>query len=253
MYKRFPIHSLLLFSVVTSGFVLFNERKVAENPALVKGVAVVELFTSEGCSSCPPADKLLRKMDAENKNVYVLSYHVDYWNRLGWKDPYSQAAFTARQQHYANRFALKSIYTPQVVVNGAEEFVGSDEPRLRSSITERSTVDHLDLQVKRTGAATLSISYTLSHPEPVFLHLALVQPQATTVVKRGENGGRTLHHVNVVRDFKTTEPQGATGSAEITIPADLQSTACDVILFAQQKKSDRITAAQRATVPLFAN
>src|SRR5439155_1000874 len=98
------------------------------------GFALLELFTSEGCSSCPPADALLARLASEarrsGRRVYALSFHVDYWDRLGWKDRFSSAAFTQRQGDYARRFRLASLYTPQLVVNGAQEIVGSDAPRV---------------------------------------------------------------------------------------------------------------------------
>jgi len=101
------------------------------------GFAVVELFTSEGCSSCPPADEILAKIAREYPdNVYVLGFHVDYWDRLGWRDIYSSADYTHRQQKYAQLFNLNSIYTPQAIVNGKHEFVGSNESSLRSAIEE---------------------------------------------------------------------------------------------------------------------
>src|ERR1700709_1958776 len=102
------------------------------------GFAVVELFTSEGCSSCPAADDVVAKVQNENndKPVYILAYHVDYWNRLGWKDVFSDAAYSKRQNQYAAWLNLESIYTPQVVVNGNKEFVGSQESTLRSVIKD---------------------------------------------------------------------------------------------------------------------
>ena len=105
------------------------------------GCALVELFTSEGCYSCPPADELVNKLAKENKqNVFILSYHVDYWNKLGWKDKFSKAEFTNRQQQYAAYFNKEGVYTPQIVVNGKTEFVGSDEKKLYSTINNAVSV-----------------------------------------------------------------------------------------------------------------
>src|SRR5579871_1462623 len=100
------------------------------------GFAVVELFTSEGCSSCPPADQLIARIQQEEKDqpVYILAFHVDYWDRLGWKDACSDHRYTQRQNQYASWFKLQSIYTPEIVVNGRDEFVGSQEKTLRSAI-----------------------------------------------------------------------------------------------------------------------
>lgn len=110
-------------------------KSIANADSTAKSVAVVELFTSEGCSSCPPADALLTKVGSEGqRNVYVLSYHVDYWGRLGWKDAFSKREWTARQRAYVNRFNLESAYTPQAVVNGSEEFVGSSSLQLHTSV-----------------------------------------------------------------------------------------------------------------------
>src|ERR1700730_14813133 len=101
-----------------------------------KGFAVVELFTSEGCSSCPPADELVARIQKENNDqpVYILAFHVDYWNNLGWKDSFSSSAFSKRQNQYADWLNLRSVYTPQVILNGRKEFVGSDEGLLRNAI-----------------------------------------------------------------------------------------------------------------------
>src|SRR5262245_9342561 len=100
--------------------------------------ALLELFTSEGCSSCPPADALLARLASEARNagrrVYALSFHVDYWDRLGWKDRYSSAAYSKRQGEYARRFRLASLYTPQLVVNGEQEMVGSDARSVEAAL-----------------------------------------------------------------------------------------------------------------------
>jgi hypothetical protein len=100
----------------------------------IKGFALVELYTSEGCSSCPPADELVGKLSGTAENVIVLSYHVDYWDNLGWKDGYSSPLYSGRQKEYGNYFHMNSVYTPQIIVNGEVEFVGSNEGRLKESI-----------------------------------------------------------------------------------------------------------------------
>jgi hypothetical protein len=210
---------------------------------------VVELFTSEGCSSCPPADKLLRRLAAENKDVYVLSYHVDYWDYLGWKDPFSQVQFSSRQRQYAQQFGLKSVYTPQVVVNGAEEFVGSDEVRLRSVLQKSSVLPGIDVKVERKDEATVAVTYSLPTGGPHLLQVALVQPQAVTTVKRGENKGKTLEHVNVVRRLKTVPVIEGNGTIMLTVHSSLKETPLEVIVFTQQKANSKITAAIRTAVP----
>ena len=111
------------------------EKKTAGN---FEPVAVIELFTSQGCSSCPPADRLLAKTNrtSNGRNIFTLSFHVDYWNRLGWADPFSQSAFSKRQEHYVSSLNASGSYTPQAVVNGTTEFVGSNESSLNRAIAK---------------------------------------------------------------------------------------------------------------------
>src|ERR1700761_5494846 len=117
-----------------------------------KGFAVVELFTSEGCSSCPEADELIARVQQRDRDlpVYVLAYHVDYWDRLGWKDAFSDAAYTDRQKRYASWLKVTSIYTPQVVVNGQTEFVGSESIALTNAIKTALQQTH-EVQVSLSG------------------------------------------------------------------------------------------------------
>src|SRR5476649_2001101 len=119
------IACLGLAAIITQAFIKDKKTVSPEN----KGFAVIELFTSEGCSSCPPADALVAKVQKESadKPVYILAFHVDYWNRLGWKDAFSSAEYSYRQSQYARWLKLSSVYTPQIVVNGHTEFVGSEE------------------------------------------------------------------------------------------------------------------------------
>jgi hypothetical protein len=232
---------LLVILVAASGFGKVKEKEITGKLTNEKGMAILELFTSEGCSSCPPADQLLAAMQAENKELFVLSYHVDYWDGSGWKDPFSQAAFSNRQRQYAQNFHLESIYTPQVVVNGIEEFVGSDKQRMLRSLQGKN-LEELKLDVERKDRATLNLSCPLNNKTSSYLQAAFVQPQATTVVKGGENQGRTLTHVNIVRQLVTLETKKP-GTIELKIPVALQGTAFKVILFVQQKADMKITAA----------
>ncbi len=196
------IKLLLSVSLLTCTVADKKEAKIKNE---MEGFAVIELFTSEGCSSCPPADKLLETIDKEyaGKNVLVLSYHVDYWNKLGWKDEFSNAENTARQNYYANHFRLNSIYTPQAVVNGTTEFVGSDRNKMTKSIERfkkmNKTIALNALEDNNKVIVDYKINGQLSGEN---ILLALVQKQATTDVKRGENGGRKLHHINIVRQFQ---------------------------------------------------
>lgn len=174
--------------------------------------AVVELFTSEGCSSCPPADQNLAAITAlaekDGQRVYGLELHVDYWNDLGWVDPFSSSAYSERQRAYAESFRLRGIYTPQMVVNGREEFVGSRGSLARDAITRAlATPAKIRVAVNAThgkSAPTLiRVDYDVGPTGPVDLHLAVALDRAETRVTRGENANQLLKHRHVVLAFDT--------------------------------------------------
>jgi hypothetical protein len=196
---------------------------------------MVELFTSEGCSSCPPADKLLAEL-ANRPDVVALSFHVDYWDRLGWKDPYSSHEATERQNRYAMLLDLTSVYTPQIIVDGKWQAVGSDRAdvehaldlarRSRKEIPVTLALDHGRAQVQLSAADTASAK----------LLLIGFDRRHVSAVKRGENGGRTLTHVDVVRGIE--EVARLTGNPdEIEVPIRWQ---CDRIAAVVQAADGRI-------------
>jgi hypothetical protein len=169
---------------------------------------LVELFTSEGCSSCPPADALLASLDQRqpipDTDLIVLGEHVDYWDQTGWKDRFSSSEFTDRQRDYQLRFHLEDIYTPQAVVNGAAQFNGADRQGIESAVARASSLHSADLRVTsvqiRGGAIAFTLQNTASAALEGFdIYAALVEPAATTRVLAGENQGRTLRHAGVVR------------------------------------------------------
>jgi hypothetical protein len=184
-------------------------------PKQRSGSAVIELFTSEGCSSCPPADRLLATVKHEfgDSNVLVMAYHVDYWDRLGWKDQFSSAANTDRQNFYARMFKETSIYTPQAVVNGATQFIGSDRDKILDAI-HQSSVRSSDFKIQakaEAGKVLVSvIDAVLQTHESIVI--ALVQKHGSTMVKRGENAGKELSHVNIVREFSILSSKDKTVS-----------------------------------------
>jgi hypothetical protein len=215
--------------------------------------AVVELFTSEGCSSCPPADDLFGQIvkDAQRRRqrVFGLSFHVDYWNSLGWRDPYSDAAFSRRQREYAGTLKADEVYTPQMVVNGTTEFVGSDGIRARKQI---------DLSLKQPARAAVKLSQEQNHePNSVafayevnqaargsVLNVAVVERGLVSKVERGENGGRTLRHENVVRAWKTSHVGAADkGTVELKLPANLVRQNSSAIAFVQDPDTGTILGA----------
>ena len=183
---------------------------VAMPAADATGFALLELFTSEGCSSCPPADALLERLAKEahtsGRHVYALSFHVDYWDRLGWKDRFSSAAYTRRQGDYARRFRLGSIYTPQLVINGAREMVGSDARRVDDAVRAALAIAaQVQVEVSATARGRdVSVRCRVEKaPAGAVLEVAWVDASGTSKPDRGENRSRALRHVNVVRDLRS--------------------------------------------------
>ena len=179
--------------------------------AAPKTPVLVELFTSEGCSSCPPADalltKLLREQPIADVEIIPLSLHVDYWDHQGWKDPFASKAFTSRQEAYSKIFGADRLYTPQMVVDGRDELNGSDEAGVRRVVQAAAARPHLPLRVDaRARGSSVRLSIDLpaapADAEPIDVLVALTEDDLSSVVRRGENGGRTLSHVAVVRKLE---------------------------------------------------
>jgi len=233
-------------------FGISGNGPVKEAAKAEPGFVVVELFTSEGCSSCPAADELAIALSKEfGKDVYFLGYHVDYWNYIGWKDKFSKADYTERQRQYAAAFRLNSIYTPQVVINGKKELVGSDKTRLRKAITEELKIKatyKISVTAKLNGNEIL-VSYSTPVSDKHFLKIALVQVHAETPVKKGENSGRHLKHINVVRDIQSVAiSEKGDGQTSFNIPAGLPASNVKIIAFVQDKDDLKIVAATNAIV-----
>jgi hypothetical protein len=223
-----------------------NEKGVS--PGLTNtSVAVLELFTSEGCSSCPPADQLAGTLqDVYKDRLVVLEFHVDYWDRLGWKDPFSNVAYSDRQRIYAEKFRLGSIYTPQAIVNGTHETVGSNAYKLKAFIDQNlATAEKGNLFIEplnNNEKNTISLKWDYRNGETnTIIHFALVQKQATINVKAGENDGRKLVHHNIVRDFTTVDSKRS-AIVKLHIPSDLQQNDTKIIAYVQEKETGKIVA-----------
>lgn len=217
-----------------------------------KSVAVLELFTSQGCSSCPAADRLLEKYSTKD-NVIALSFHVDYWNRLGWKDPYSSKDFTKRQYDYAS--ALNAgVYTPQLVINGQSEMVGSDARKIDNTLKKVWSQDHasdVSIESAKLENGKAIINYTLTgNTGNASLNIAIVEKKTMTAIKAGENGGVTLSGTNVVRNFQTlgNVKEGA-NSYSIEMPDGVDKNNVSIVLYLQ-KSNNEITAASQAAVSM---
>lgn len=172
---------------------------------------LVELFTSEGCSSCPPADKLLAELQKQQPvsgaHIVAMEEHVDYWDRQGWRDRFSSPKFTQRQSFYAPRLNFEDSYTPQMIVDGEMQFLGSDSSKAVAVISQAARKEKIELtltaavvdgQVVTGSVIRGSAGTPLPHGD---LYAVLIQPSASTEVKGGENGGKQLNHVSVARAF----------------------------------------------------
>ena len=207
---------------------------------------VVELFTSEGCSSCPPADALLgslSRMQSPDVEIIALGEHVDYWNELGWKDRFSTHEYTLRQEDYARRFHLDSPYTPQMVIDGTEQLVGNDEREARriiASASQRQKPVEVDLQL---AGDVLKIDAKSNGTAPAVVLLAITEDDLTTEVKAGENGGRRLVHQAVVRSLRQIGMMnGETFTAREPLKFDpsWRHSASKAVVFLQDARSKAI-------------
>lgn len=238
---------LIAFSALSLAFTLKQNKPAAQ------GFAVIELFTSEGCSSCPPADALIARIENENKEkpVYILAYHVDYWDRLGWKDSFSSARNSKRQNQYADWLRLNSVYTPQIVVNGSREFIGSEEKTLRNALQNslaQTGQNYLEIAVEKQTGSAISLTYkTGRQVQGDNLIVAIVNPDATNKIERGENKGRILHHVQIVNSFETFSLNGKENGL-VSLTSGSIKNDFELIAFVQNVKSGQIKAATKLTL-----
>lgn len=221
----------------------------ATSAAVGKKSVIVELFTSEGCSSCPPADALLGQLrqsaNANGAEVIALGFHVNYWDSAAWRDRFDSAAYTRRQQDYANKFHIDSPYTPQMVVNGEFEFVGSMAGKARETIAEASAQTPA-AQVKIASAGTDKLQLEVTDSQPGDVMLAITEDNLVTKVGGGENGGRVLHHSAVVRELRRIG-QVHEGSFSATVPLTVKEgwkrDDLRAVVFVQQKGNGQILGA----------
>lgn len=233
------------------------EARADEPASGTKGVAVVELFTSEGCSSCPPADEVLADLATSDRPVYALAFHVDYWDDLGWPDRFASHDNTMRQRAYARAFGAGGVYTPQMIVGGTEQFTGSDRGRAAAAVAHALAHPadvQLVLRPRASGPEVVTVDFDAPDaPQGSVLNLAVVEHSVSTSVRAGENAGKTLHHANVVRVFVTAPFRAPAGSAVLQIPPSLARDDAELIAYLQQPSSERggmpILGAARSKLP----
>jgi hypothetical protein len=237
---------------------LHSDKAAAADPGQNSGQpqpVLVELFTSEGCSSCPPADELLARLDAtqfvRGARAIVLSEHVTYWDHLGWRDPYSLESVTRRQTRYGQLFRLDSIYTPQIVVDGAMQLEGDDAGALKHAIAQAAATPKTDLMIQNATWSGATVQFSLrggsaSNGSAVSLIAALAEESAQSSVARGENAGRKLRHVAVVRSLEEFSEKALDGRPlQLPLPDTLQSApneAFRLVVFLADRSSGHVLA-----------
>ena len=247
--------SITLSSVLLAGLALLvADPAHPSNPRTPPRPVLLELFTSEGCSSCPPADRLLESFDrtqpVAGADLIVLSEHVDYWNRLGWVDPFSSAQFTQRQQDYVSRLHLDTAYTPQLVIDGRREVIGSDERAARAAIlkSEADAKAAIALGAQRSGGNVKIQLKVAEAARGAVVFVALANDHTQSHVTRGENSGHTLAHVAVVRTMVQTGKADAQGSfaKDLTLPLQDGAGPWRVVVFVEDAGSKQILGAAQA-------
>lgn len=219
-----------------------------------KPFAVIELFTSEGCSSCPPAEKVLSdiKADAEknHRNIYCLEYHVDYWNKLGWKDPYSSFQYTLRQKNYVSVLNEESMYTPMMIVNGSNPFTGSDAQKAKAGVEAAlKTPQEFQLKIKTDSLSndTLYLHYQSGKADKnFFIRVGITESKLISKVGKGENSGKALTHDGVVRILFSSDAEHGAGALKIPLKKFLPNKNCELVAFIQHKQSMKILAVTSA-------
>lgn len=255
--------SLILASAAVTGLVLLASASGrAASSAPTDGgrqPVLVELFTSEGCSSCPPADALLARLDATQfvpgARAIVLSEHVTYWNYLGWRDPFSLQANDSRQQRYSEHFGLDGVYTPQAVIDGSAQVVASDAGAMAKAVAQAAATKKAGIAIENVRLSGDEVAFAVRSTDERRgrLTVALAEDATRSEVGRGENAGRTLRHVSVVRVMKEMSAEAADGRL-LTLKLDpaagsqQRNTPLRIVAFVTEVNSGRVLGAAEETL-----
>jgi hypothetical protein len=258
--KKSVVKSLLYMGIASVGFALsgfawqqVNVKNETKSESIVKddGFAVLELFTSQGCSSCPPADAVVAKYALENNpNIIPMSFHVDYWNYIGWQDPFSKATFSERQREYAVLMNTQGNYTPQLIINGKYELVGSKESAVYNLVNKELVIrKQHTIAIKKLflNENHLDLEFALDSEIPnAVVHVALVKKKEFTHIKRGENSGLKQTNYNIVYNFKTVP----SSSDKVSFEFRKEWIATDflVVAYLQNSKTGKILTAVKSEI-----
>lgn len=256
MLKKFFIWGIVPITLFIEAFSVEanhnNERNGTEynTKTIYEPIVVLELFTSQGCSSCPAADRLLKEVKQNYPdNVFTLSYHVDYWNYIGWDDPFSQAIYAKKQSNYNKKLKYRGNYTPEVVVNGKEHFTGSNRAKMNAAIKKfkaQRAENKVSLLKFAQKKETVTFEYKVEgNVENKNLRAVLVLDERITNVKRGENRNRTIENSNVVVAEKIVPLLDANGKLQIDVPNTVRKNEkLSLILLVSNQNLDITAAAQ---------
>jgi hypothetical protein len=251
---RKPVAALILAIIASCGVPSTPELASAE-ASTERTPVIVELFSSEGCSSCPPADVVLRELERSQPTpgaeVIGLELHVDYWNYLGWQDPFSSDVYTARQRAYADTFGQRGVYTPQMIVDGQTELVGSDKATAKRAIAAAAKAPKAKVQLTRAGdRVSVAVGELPEISGMASVWLAITEQGLRTAVARGENAGSTLAHGPVVRRLKQlgTIPRWTSGPAfagelDVAVEPSWKRENVRAVAFVQRHKTLQILGA----------
>ncbi len=247
MITRRLIFRQILRSIATAAVLAASGLPITGLAAGERGPVVVELFTSQGCSSCPAADKLLHEL-AGRGDVIALSFHVDYWNYMGWADPFSRAENSQRQRAYKAAMGLRYVYTPQMVVDGQAQAVGSERETVERLIREASAKPHLAVEIAQDGPSIVATIPDGATAGPAVVWLAIFERARKTTVERGENSGRALVNAHVVRSIV---PMGEwTGrAARLTYTPDAMGADYGAAVIVQKKDQGPVLGAAMIRPP----
>lgn len=244
---------LVIISLAVSSFTL---KKVIENKEIktsTEGFAVLELFTSQGCSSCPPAEAVLANYVRQNNpNIIPLAFHVDYWNYIGWNDPFSKSQYTDRQRTYADQLKAQGNYTPQMIINGKYELVGSNKNEIDNWVNKELALKaNFHISIKKTSISNneLNVAYDADSNSNTLVNLALVKKNEFTSIKRGENSGLKQTSYNIVYDFKSIRNYTNTNNeASFSFHSDWLSSDFMIVAYLQNSNTGAIIGATKAAI-----